>query len=191
MNHQGQGDSTKTCINEVVDKICDLFKCTARRVFPTKNSPCNKSDKPWFNKSCLQKRKKFHTAKYSYRFVKNKENCDAMKKTCNEFKQEMNKSYKNHQQKLEYELRKTSKQDSKTFWKILNRFSKKGTDKNIKITIDQLYEYFKSLNENEKPNTDEINLDEHLDNIDHQDIINILRSGYFRGRNFVSSKKSE
>jgi hypothetical protein len=52
----------------------------------------------------------------------------------------MKQSYKNHQQKLENELRKTSKQDSKTFWKILNRFSKKGTDKNIKITIHQLYE---------------------------------------------------
>jgi hypothetical protein len=44
------------------------------------------------------------------------------------------------------------------FWKILNRFGKKGTDKNIKITIDQLYEYFKSLNENEELNKDEINL---------------------------------
>ena len=98
MNHQGQGDSTKTCINEVVDNICDLFKCTAKRVFPTKNSLCNKSDKPWFNKSCLQKRKKIHTAKYSYSFVKNKENCDAMKKTCKEFKQEMKQSYANHQQ---------------------------------------------------------------------------------------------
>jgi hypothetical protein len=86
----------------------------------------------------------------------------------------MNKSYKNHEQKLENELRKTSKQDSKTFWKILNRFGKKGTDKNIKITIDQLYDYFKSLNENEELYTDEINLDELLDNIDNQDIIDIL-----------------
>ena len=124
MNQQGQGDSTKTCINEVVDKICDLFKCTTKRVFPTKNSnsPCNKSDKPWFNKSCLEKRKTFHTEKNRYSFDKNKENRDAMKKACKEFKQEKNKSYKNHEQKLKNELRKTSKQDSKTFWKILNRF---------------------------------------------------------------------
>jgi hypothetical protein len=124
INQQGQGDSTKTCINEVVDKICDLFKCTTKRVFPTKNrnSPCNKSDKPWFNKSCLEKRKTFHTEKNRYSFDKNKENRDAMKKACKEFKQEKNKSYKNHEQKLKNELRKTSKQDSKTFWKILNRF---------------------------------------------------------------------
>ena len=79
----------------------------------------------------------------------------------------MIKSYKNHEHRLENELRKTSKQDSKTFWKILNRFGKKCTDKNIKITIDQLYE-------NEELNTDEINLDEPLDNIDNQDIIDIL-----------------
>ena len=80
----------------------------------------------------------------------------------------MDKSYKNHEQKLKNELRKTSKQDSITF-KILNRFGKNGTDKNIKFTIDQLYEYFKSLNENEELNTDEINLDELLDHIDNQD----------------------
>ena len=30
MNQQGQGNSSKTCINEVIDKICDLFKCTAK-----------------------------------------------------------------------------------------------------------------------------------------------------------------
>jgi hypothetical protein len=36
---------------------------------------------------------------------------------------------------------------------------KKGMDNNIKVTIDQLYEYLKSLNENEEPNTDKINLD--------------------------------
>jgi len=82
------------------------------------------------------------------------------------------------------------KQDSKTFRKILNRFGKKGTDKNIKITIDQLYEYFKSLNENEELNKDEINLDELLDNIDNQDIIDILDQD-ISGRHFVSSQKSE
>jgi hypothetical protein len=41
-------------------------------------------------------------------------------------KQEMKQSYKNHHQQLENELWKTSKQDSKTFWKILKRFGKKG-----------------------------------------------------------------
>ena len=125
MNKQGQGDSTKTCINEVINKICDLFKCTAKRVFPTKNrnSPCNKSDKPWFNKLCLEKRKKFHTtnnrknfaknryrfAKNRYSFVKRKENLDDMKKTCKEFKQEMNKCYKDHQHKLEYDGKRQNK----------------------------------------------------------------------------------
>ena len=86
----------------------------------------------------------------------------------------MNKSYKNNKKNLENEQRKTSKQDSKTFWKILNRFGKKGMDNNIKVTIDQLYEYLKSLNEKEEPNTNEIHLDELLDNIDNQDIILIL-----------------
>jgi hypothetical protein len=37
-------------------------------------------DKLWFNKSCLEMRKQFHTAKHRYSFVKNKENRDVMKK---------------------------------------------------------------------------------------------------------------
>jgi hypothetical protein len=49
------------------------------------------------------------------------------------------------------------------------------------VTIDQLYEYLKSLNENEEPNTDKIILDELLDNIDNQDIILIL-SEYMTNR---------
>jgi hypothetical protein len=86
----------------------------------------------------------------------------------------MKQSYTFHQQKLENELRKTSNQHSKPFWKILNRFSKKSSNNNIKITIDQLYEYFKSQNANEELNTDEINVDELLDIIDNQNIIDIL-----------------
>jgi hypothetical protein len=42
------------------------------------------------------------------------------------------------------------------------------------VTIDQLYEYSKSLNENEEINTDEIIIDELLDIIGNQDIIDIL-----------------
>jgi hypothetical protein len=42
------------------------------------------------------------------------------------------------------------------------------------MTIDQLYEYSKSLNENEEINTDEIIIDELLDIIGNQDIIDIL-----------------
>jgi hypothetical protein len=39
-----------------------------------------KVDKLWFNKSCIEKRKQFHTAKHRYSFVKNKANRDVMKK---------------------------------------------------------------------------------------------------------------
>ena len=78
MNKQGQGDSTKTCINEVIGKICDLFKCTDKEFFLLKIEI--HPDKLWFNKSCIEKRNQFHTAKHRYSFVKNKENRDVMKK---------------------------------------------------------------------------------------------------------------
>ena len=80
-----------TFLNVLPNEIC-LLKIEIHPVI---------NDKPWFNKSCLKKRKKIHSAKNRYSFVKNKENRDAMKKACKVFKQEKNKSYKNHQQKLE------------------------------------------------------------------------------------------
>jgi hypothetical protein len=61
--------------------------CQTSFATKNRNSPCNKSDKPWFNKSCLEKRKKIHTANNRYSFVKNrysfvkrKENRDVMEK---------------------------------------------------------------------------------------------------------------
>ena len=45
--------STKTCTNKVVDKIYYILKCTAK----DRHARGNKSDKPSFNKSCLEKRK--------------------------------------------------------------------------------------------------------------------------------------
>ena len=96
MNQQGQGDSTKTCINEVIDKICDLLKCTAKRVFPTKNrnSLCNKSDKPWFNKRALKSVKNFTLQKIDIVLLNIKQIVMLR------IKQEMNKSYQKHEHTL-------------------------------------------------------------------------------------------
>ncbi|VDI24506.1 Hypothetical predicted protein [Mytilus galloprovincialis] len=58
----------KERINTAVDKICDLFKSTANRVFKPKGRfyPSGTSNQLWFNKQCRDKRKGFHKAKNRY-----------------------------------------------------------------------------------------------------------------------------
>ncbi|CAC5424780.1 unnamed protein product [Mytilus coruscus] len=82
-----------------------------------------------------------------------------------------------------------SRKDSKKFWKILKSFGKflkfqifRRLDKNnsaqeIKFSIDQFYDYFKSLNKNEDADIDNQDSDEAIENIDNEDIINILDRG--------------
>lgn len=158
----------KERINTVVDKIGDIFKSTANRVFKPKRRfyPSGSSNQLWSNKKCRDKRKVLHKAKNRYSFNKNKENRDEMKKSGKAYRTEMNKSLKSFQHALESDMRKLSKKDSGKFWKILKRFDRGGSDKDIQITIDQLYEYFKSLNESDVPD----------DNIDYEELTNSIKS---------------
>ncbi|VDI07422.1 Hypothetical predicted protein [Mytilus galloprovincialis] len=158
----------KERINTPVDKICDLFKSTANRVFKPKGRfyPSGTSNQLWFNKQCRDKRKVFHKAKNCYSLNKNKENRDEMKKSGKVYRTEMSKSFESFQHALESDMRKLSKKDSGKFWKILKRFDRGGSDKDTQITIDQLYEYFKSLNKSDVPD----------DDIDFEDLANKLKN---------------
>ena len=116
----GQGNNTTERITNAVDKICDLFRNTAKDVFllhdKTKTRIKGKqSDQVWFSNTCHDKRKSFHKAKNRYSFIKNKENRDAMKKAGKEYKCEMNKCYKKFQHKLESDLRKMIRKSFRKF----------------------------------------------------------------------------
>ncbi|CAG2230000.1 unnamed protein product [Mytilus edulis] len=104
----------KERINTVVDKVCDIFKSTASRVFKPKGRSylSGSSNQLWFNKQCRDKRKFFHKAKNRYSFNKNKANRDEMKKCGKVYRAEMNKSFESFQHALESDMRKLSKKDS-------------------------------------------------------------------------------
>ncbi|CAC5397854.1 HDAC6 [Mytilus coruscus] len=54
---------------------------------------------------------------------------------------------------------------------------KKNSAQEIKLSIDQFYDYFKSFNKNEDADTDNQDFDEAIENIDNEDIIIILDRG--------------
>ena len=103
------------------------------------------SDKPWFNYDCKVKRDAFHKARSKYTKSKNIENKNFMNKSAKEYRKVLNLSFKAHTEKCSDELRSLSKSDTKGFWKILHKFSRKQKT-NPDIDIDTFFEYFKNLN---------------------------------------------
>ena len=67
-----------------------------------------------------------------------------MKTVSEENKNELTKKFQNFQTRFENGLRNTSTTDPKKFWSILNRIDRSSEKK--EIAIDNLYEYFKDLN---------------------------------------------
>ncbi|CAC5373069.1 unnamed protein product [Mytilus coruscus] len=62
----------------------------------------------------------------------------------------------------------------KSFGKFCDVKIKKKSSQEIKFSIDQFYDYFKSFNKNEDVDTDNQDFDEAIENIDNEDIMNIL-----------------
>jgi bisphosphoglycerate-dependent phosphoglycerate mutase len=106
-------------------------------------------NKPWYTKSCDEKRKQFNINRKKYNLKKSSENKQLLTKCGREYKKEMNKSYNEYAKKFETQLRNASKTDTKKVWKILKSFSKNKNSEENKISLDRLYEYFKELNSSE------------------------------------------
>jgi hypothetical protein len=92
---------------------------------------------PYTNK-CYEYRKKIHRARKTYNLHKNESNRFHVIQCSKQYKQITNKAYNNYQFRLQNELRSTSKNNSKEFWKILNSFLKK-IKKMIKIYLWKFY----------------------------------------------------
>ena len=129
-----------------------FFRNTATLIFGNKTSIRRKikpDNKPWYTKSCYEKRKQFNINRKKYNLKKSSENKQLLTKCGREYKKEMNKSYNEYAKKFETQLRSASKTDTKRFWKILKSFSKNKNSEENKISLDRLYEYFKELNSSE------------------------------------------
>ncbi|CAG2217207.1 unnamed protein product [Mytilus edulis] len=101
LDEQGQGQHTKNTINLVVNKVGELFKNSAKKVFGSngrkRKTNTNKKFQIWFDNKCFETRKIFHKARNRYSFVKNRENRDAMRKASKQYKNQMNASYNKFQ----------------------------------------------------------------------------------------------
>ncbi len=93
-----------------------------------------------------------------------------MKTASKEYKNELTNNFQNFQTRFENRLRNTSKTDPKKFWSILNRIDRSSEKE--KISIDNLHEYFKDLN-----NYNDINDESEFDIAYDNDYINSSIAG--------------
>ncbi|KAK3097138.1 hypothetical protein FSP39_006717 [Pinctada imbricata] len=93
-----------------------------------------------------------------------------MKQSSKDYKREINKSYSKYQFEMEKEIRNTSKTDSRQFWKILNKLNGKN-EPEIKASLDDLFAYFKVINEGED-DEEEFNTSDEGDETFNTDILN-------------------
>ncbi|KAK3087275.1 hypothetical protein FSP39_003953 [Pinctada imbricata] len=118
-------------IDGILSKLENIFSEAAIKPFGKSgrnNEQKEKSDRNneiWFTKLCDEKRKKFHNAKKKYNKDKSSANRESLRFARKSYKKELSRSFANHQLNLEKELRQTSRNNTKEFWNILNKFSKK------------------------------------------------------------------
>lgn len=123
-NIQLNNECSQQDINNIMNKILEVFETSGKEVFTSKNKRniFKQDSKPWYTNKCYEYRKKIHRARKTYNLHKNEPNRLHMIQCSKQYKQITNKAYNNYQFRLENELRTTSKTNSKEFWKILNSF---------------------------------------------------------------------
>ena len=139
---------SKENINIIVEKCSNIILESAEKVFGTYNTRhenvfAPKIKKPWFNKECWEKRKCFRIAKRRYKHDRSAHRKEHMKKLEREYKTLMDISIKKHRKEIKKKMDLLKGSNAKEFWKILN--AKKGA-KTSDVSINVLFEYFKSLN---------------------------------------------
>ena len=113
-------DDIDETVNKIVNTFCTAAKQTFGKLNNRKHFYKHSDSKPWFNKKCADSRNKFHKARKRYSFLKNVENRKLMRESSKNYKTTLYNEYIIYQQKFADDLRKISKTDSKSIWKILN-----------------------------------------------------------------------
>lgn len=171
---------TKGVIDDLFLDLQNIFVDNAKNTFgthtPKKRLNDHNKSKPWFNKTCAEKRKEFNKLRDKYKHDKSDQVKNELNLKAKEFRNAMNKSFELFQEQNATKLRQTSKSDPKEMWKILNNmnFSNK---KDANIDIDKLYEYFKKLNDTSEDVVDEDDSDAFLDNICDNDLYDVIING--------------
>ena len=149
----------KQDIDDVASKIEDLFEHACLESVGTrtiKQKNVNKLSKPWFNIDCRNARNSYHKTRRLYNKHKTERYKTLLKNVSKHYKNTVSKNIKKHRDEKIHKLRNLKTSNSKEFWRIINDDKCKP---NKSAPLQDLYEYFKNINEHEDNPAHELNND--------------------------------
>ena len=135
-------------IDEVVQKIGEIFERSAETSFGyvkkhSKESKLKSKNQPWFTNNCREARNTYHEARRRYNRNKTEENKNNLKTVSKNYKTTLSKALKKHKSDKIDKIRNLRNSSPREYWKLLN--SNKPKD-DIKASLEDLYNYFKNIN---------------------------------------------
>ena len=112
-------NDAKLQINNITNKIGELFINSAKKTFPEKNSyPRNPNNKQWYGPKCHNSRKRYNKARKKYNINKCELNKRELNDASKQYKVTMNTYINKHKSQNERKLRNLSKKTSKRLLEI-------------------------------------------------------------------------
>ena len=137
-------------VNSVCNEIVHMFKCKAEKCNLTmwiknkRSCGVKSNQQTWYNGECAKKRKVYNRARNRYLRVKNELSREDKKRTCKEYRKEIQKAVREEKNNFRKKLKGLKKDDPKSYWKLL---SNRSTSETCPIPLEVLKEHFEKLNE--------------------------------------------
>ena len=130
-----------------------------------------KVNKPWYNKECYDKRKKYYKARNLNWRIRTAESKSNLVQCSKDYKKVLSKQYNVYQKNFIKKIRGLRQNDSKSYWALLNKACNNSEKQKIvnKVSLECFLEHFKKLNtvnvENEQ--------NDMFEDIDSNDVTNM------------------
>ena len=131
--------------------IESIFENAAENTFgrygPRKVSKSKNVDKhkKWFNGECRTARRIYHSVRRMYNLHKNEENRMRLSTVSKTYKRAISKSIIKYKRDFKHKIRTMRQKSPKDYWRYINSLNFKTV--NADISIEQMYEHFKTMNE--------------------------------------------
>ena len=175
-------------MDEIVSDITSIFSTCSKRTFGINSSKAGKNKVnngkfPWFERSCHEMRDVYHKTRKAYNKYKTQYFKNLLKDISKRYKSTLNQAKNKYNIHKIEKIRKLKHADPRKYWKILND---KKEDTESPASIEDFYQYFKQINENNNPEeetADQINnivysdVNEEINNpITEQEILKAVKS---------------
>lgn len=146
-------------VHQINGVLTDSADATLERKTPKKTKFKGKHKKPWFGPECKAAKKRYNKARKKYFKNPTLENETNMFLTCKKYKNTMNKHIRQFKKVNESKLRNLNKSNPKEYWKYLNRLKNKKNPPEVP-NINEMFNYFKTINEADSPETEQYEIEQ-------------------------------